>query len=399
MYERSTNSVLAGRLREPRRSIQVLTGPRQVGKTTAVRQVLETLGMPSHYATADTATLQSRVWLEAQWLQARAMQTQLGRPVVLAIDEVQKVPAWSEVAKRLWDEDSFASRDVRVVLTGSSPLGVQRGLSESLAGRFETVAMTHWAWPECRDAFGWDVETFIFYGGYPGAASLIDEPGRWRSYVLDSIVETTVSRDILLMTRVDKPALLRRVFHVACEYAGRELTYERIVGQMHDAGNTTTVAHYLDLLDAAGLVSALQKFASDAARRRRSTPKFAVHNTALISAVAGLTMGEARADARVWGRFVEAAVGAHLLAEARRSRLAVHYWRSRVRGVDVEVDYVTVHGQTVTAIEVKSGAPTGSLEGLAALRDQFGPRVRTVLVGTGGTALADFLAADPAAPA
>jgi len=395
MYARSANAILLTRLREPRRFIQVLSGPRQVGKTTAVRQVLDVLDMPAHYATADTATLQSRAWLEEQWVQARALHAEAKRAVVLAIDEIQKVPDWSALAKRLWDEDSFAARDVRVVVTGSSPLGVQRGLSESLAGRFETVVMTHWTWPECRDAFGWDLDTFIFHGGYPGAAPLIHEPERWRSYILDAIVETTVSRDILLTSRVDKPALLRRVFHTACEYAGRELTYEKIVGQMHDAGNTTTVAHYLDLLDAAGLVSALQKYASDAARRRRSTPKFAVHNTALLSAVAGLAFGEARADGRVWGRFVEAAVGAHLLAEARRSRGAVHYWRGKVRGADVEVDYVTVQGRAVTAIEVKSGAPIGSLEGLAAFRDQFGPRVKTVLVGTGGVPLGDYLASSP----
>ena len=268
---------------------------------------------------------------------------------------------------------------------------MQQGLSESLAGRFETLPMTHWTWPECRDAFGWDLDTFIYYGGYPGAAPLIGDPDRFRAYILDSVIETTVSRDILLMRRIDKPALLRRLFHLACEYAGRELTFEKMVGQLHEAGNTTTVAHYLDLLDAAGLVAGLQKFAGDSARRRRSTPKLAVHNTALMMAVAGRTFDETRADHEAWGRHVEAAVGAHLLARARRTRGIVFYWRTKIRGVDVEVDYVSVRGEEITALEVKSGAAVGSLEGLAAFRTAFGPDVRTQVVGTGGTPLDEFL--------
>jgi predicted AAA+ superfamily ATPase len=386
------NAVLLDRLHEPRRFLQVVAGPRQVGKTTALRQLLERLDLPSHYASADTATLQSRTWLEEQWAEARRLHTLSGLPVVVAVDEIQKVPGWSGTAKRLWDEDSFEKRDVRAVVTGSSPLLMQQGLSESLAGRFETVPMTHWTWPECRDAFGWDLDTFLFHGGYPGAAPLVGDFQRWRSYVLDAIVETTVSRDILLMTRVDKPALLRRVFHLACEYAGRELTFEKIVGHLQDVGNTTTVAHYLDLLDAAGLVAGLQKYAGDTARRRRSTPKLAVHNTALLTAIAGTPLDELRADGRAWGRLVEAAVGAHLLARARLTRTSVYYWRTKVGGADVEVDYVVVRGRDVTAIEVKSGATVGSLEGLATFREHFGTRVKAVIAGTGGVPLEQFLA-------
>jgi len=391
MYQRPSNTELLTRLREPRRFLQIVTGPRQVGKTTAIRQVLEALDMPSHYATADTAMLQSAAWLDEQWASARQILAGVRGPAVLAIDEVQKIADWAPWVKRLWDEDSFAGRDLRVVLSGSSPLLMQQGLSESLAGRFETLPMTHWTWPECRDAFRWDLDTFIFYGGYPGAAPLVDDPARWRAYVLDSVIETTVSRDILLMQRVDKPALLRRLFHLACDYAGRELTFEKMVGQLHDAGNTTTVAHYLDLLDAAGLVAGLQKYAGDTSRRRRSTPKLAVHNTALSSAVAGRTLEESRPDPAVWGRCVEAAVGAHLLGQARLGRGSLCYWRTKSRGHDVEVDYVRVDGATVTAIEVKSGATVGPLDGLAAFRQTFGSSVRTALVGTGGVSIEDFL--------
>jgi len=391
MFERPINRQILARLREPRRLIQVILGPRQVGKTTSIRQVLEAIDYPSHYVTADTATLQSAAWLDEQWTRARQMLSDSRRPVVLAVDEVQKISTWPSWVKRLWDEDSFAGRDVRVLLSGSSPLLMQQGLAESLAGRFETLPMTHWAWPECRDAFGWNLDTFIFFGGYPGAAPFIDDIERWRAYILDSVIETTVSRDILLMTRIDKPALLRRLFHLACEYAGRELTFEKMVGQLHDAGNTTTVAHYLDLLDAAGLVSGLQKYVGDASRRRRSTPKLAAHNTALVSAVADRSFSATRSNPAAWGRCVEAAVGAHLLAQARRERGAVYYWRTKVRGSDVEVDYVTVRGAQVTAIEVKSGATIGSLEGLAAFRSAFGSSVATQLVGTGGVPIDEFL--------
>lgn len=390
MYERRQNQTLRQRLREPRRFIQILLGPRQVGKTTSLRQVLAALDMPTHYATADTATLQSSAWLEEQWAEARRLQAESRSPAVLAVDEVQKVGDWSARVKRLWDEDTYAARPIHVVMTGSSPLGMQRGLSESLAGRFETIAYTHWLYPECRDAFGWELSTFMFYGGYPGAAPLISEPERWRSYVLDSIVETTVSRDVLLMTRIDKPALLRRVFDLACEYAGKELTFEKMVGALQDAGNTTTVAHYLDLLDASGLVVGLQKYAGDVARRRRSTPKLAVHNTALMTAVRGWDFAATKADPAAWGRVVDAAAGAHLLAKARLNRSAVYYWRTSRQGSSVEVDYVLDTGVAVLGLEVKSGGGPGSLAGLEAFRTSFGEAVQTELIGAGGTSLEEF---------
>ena len=391
MFERAINRQILTRLREPRRLIQVILGPRQVGKTTSLWQVLDAIDSPSHYVTADTATLESAAWLDEQWACARQMYSDWQRPVVLAVDEVQKISNWESWVKRLWDEDSHAGRDVRVLLSGSSPLLMQQSLAESLAGRFETLPMTHWLWPECREAFGWDLDTFIFFGGYPGAAPFIDDIERWRAYILDSVIETTVSRDILLMTRIDKPALLRRLFHLACEYTGRELTFEKMIGQLQDAGNTTTVAHYLDLLDSAGLVTGLQKYAGDASRRRRSTPKLAAHNTALVSAVRGRSFSSTRSDPAAWGRSVEAAVGAHLLAQARRERGAVYYWRTKVRGLDVEVDYVTVRGAQVVAIEVKSGATIGSLDGLGAFRSAFGASATTQLVGTGGVPVEEFL--------
>ena len=231
---------------EPRRFLQVLAGPRQVGKTTLARQLAGELAIASHYATADEPTLQDRAWINQQWDIARSLVRgqKSKRLALLIIDEVQKVPGWSETVKRLWDEDTAANMPLLVLLLGSSPLLMQRGLTESLAGRFEIIPVPHWSYSEMREAFGWSLEQFIYFGGYPGAASLIGEEQRWRQYVVDSLIETTVSRDILLMTRVDKPALLRRLFLLSCEYSGQILSYQKMLGQLQEAGNTVTLADY-----------------------------------------------------------------------------------------------------------------------------------------------------------
>lgn len=391
MYQRTINAVLRRRLtQEPRRFVQIVLGPRQVGKTTSVNEALNGIGLPVVKGSADTPGLQSPEWLVGKWLEARNACAQSGTPVILSLDEIQKVSDWSAWVKKLWDEDALSGCDIRVVLTGSSPLLMQQGLTESLAGRFEVIRANHWTWPECRDAFDWDLDTYIYHGGYPGAATLIGEPGRWRDYIANAIVETSVSRDILLMTRVDKPALLRQVFSLACEYAGQVLTFEKMLGSLQDAGNTTTVAHYLELLDGAGMVTGLQKYSAEAVRRRRSSPKLAVQNTALMSAFDPRTFGGARADSEWWGRLTEAAVAAHLIAMTHEdAHTTLHYWRDRRRGVDHEVDYVikTPHG--LTGIEVKSGKSAGSLSGLAAFLLAH-PEAQTLTIGTAGTPLEEF---------
>jgi len=381
MYRRYTTDILVARLREGRGSMQILLGPRQSGKTTSVRQALDELGQPFVYASADGPVPFGPEWVAQQWRVAR----QQGEPCILVLDEVQKAQGWPEQVKAEWDADTWAARDIRVVLLGSSPLLVQRGLTESLAGRFETVRSTHWTYVECRDAFGWDVDTFLFYGGYPGAARYVDDHDRWRAYILDAIVETTVSRDVLLLTRIDKPALLRRLFQLACEYSGQELSYRKMIGQLTDAGNTTTLAHYVDLLSGTGLVTGLQKHTSRPVEKRSSSPKLLVMNTALMTAMSGALFEEARSDQAFWGRIVESAVGAHLLAVAQREGGEVRYWRDGPS----EVDFVTVRGRSVTAVEVKSGA-TPDYRGLEVFRTRF-PGSGTLLVGAGGTPLETFL--------
>ena len=386
-YSRPQAALLKRRLAEARRFIQVIAGPRQVGKTTLVQQVVGASALPARYASADEPTLRGRDWIAQQWDAARLESTAAGRGgSVLILDEIQKIGGWSETVKRLWDEDSRAKRPLRVVVLGSAPLLIARGLTESLAGRFEILHLPHWGFAEMHSAFGWAIEQYIFYGGYPGAAPLIRDAPRWSRYILDALVETTISRDVLLLSRVDKPALLRRLYELACRYSGQILSYTKMLGQLQDAGNATTLAHYLDLLAGAGMVRGLQKYAGSAARQRGSSPKLQVLNTALQTAALGLTLQQARGDPALWGHLVESAVGAHLANAAAAGDCELFYWREGNR----EVDFVLRKGRTVTAIEVKSGRARDTLPGLSEFVAAFKPK-RQLLVGGDGIALETFL--------
>ncbi len=386
-FQRDYAVPLAARLREPRRFLQVLAGPRQVGKTTMVQQVLADFEGRSVFVSADEPALRDSAWVGAQWERARLVAKDAGkRGAVLVLDEVQKIPDWSEAVKRLWDEDTRTRLPLRTVLLGSAPLLVQRGLSESLAGRFEILHLPHWSFAEMRAAFGYSLEQYLYFGGYPGAAPLVDDPPRWRRYLLDALVETTIARDLLLLTRVDKPALLRRLFELGCRYSGQVLSYTKMLGQLHDAGNTTTLAHYLELLAGAGMITGLSKFAGAAVRSRGSSPKLQVFNTALLTAQSGLTPSEARADREFWGRLTESAVGAHLANAAACGLCQLFYWREGNR----EVDFVVRAGRMLVAIEVKSGRAPIAHSGLAAFKEAFKPK-RTMLVGGDGTPVEEFL--------
>ena len=367
--------------------MQVVAGPRQVGKTTLVTHVVDTAGVPHIFASADEPALRGPEWIDAQWEAARLrLRDSAAQEALLVLDEIQKVPRWSEAVKRLWDADTRARRPLKVVLLGSAPLLVQQGMTESLAGRFEVVHLTHWTLAEMKQAFGWTVDQYIFYGGYPGAAPLITDPERWARYVRDSLIDTTISRDVLLLSRVDKPALLRRLFELGCAYSGQILSYTKMLGQLQDAGNTTTLAHYLELLGGAGILVGLQKYAAGASRQRGSSPKLQVLNTALMTAQSGVSLADARRDGALWGRLVESAVGGHLANAAAAGICEVFYWRERSH----EVDFVVRTGKTVTAIEVKTGRPRGSFPGLAAFGAAF-PKARKLLVGGDGIVVEEFL--------
>jgi predicted AAA+ superfamily ATPase len=386
-YRRRQAAELARRLGEPRRFIQVVAGPRQAGKSTLVAQAVEGLRVPVRVVSADEPALRGPNWIAAQWEAARLETGPAG--AVLVIDEVQKAAGWSESVKRLWDEDTRAGRGLHVVLLGSAPLLVEQGLSESLAGRFEVIRVPHWSLAEMRAAFGITLDEYVYFGGYPGAAPLIDDEARWRRYVLDALIETTISRDVLLLTRVDKPALLRRLFELGCRYSGQELSYTKMLGQLHDAGNTTTLAHYLELLAGAGLLTGLPKFSGNVIRRRGSSPKLQVLNTALATAQSGRSFADTRADGEAWGRLVESAVGAHLANVAATGEVELSWWRDG----DREVDFVLRGAGGIAAIDVKSGRAPAAQPGIAAFTAAFsglGP-IRPLLVGGDGIPLERFL--------
>jgi uncharacterized protein len=378
MYQRAHYQLLADRLQEPRRFIQVLFGPRQVGKTTLVGQILNNVKAANVLISADGISNAGNTWLEQQWEAARQMSKRDGGEYILAVDEVQKIENWSETVKKLWDEDTQAKRNIKVILLGSSRLLIQQGLTESLAGRFETIYLGHWSFEEMEQAFGVSEDQFVWFGGYPGAASLMHDEERWRKYVNDALIETSISKDILMLTRVDKPALLRRLFELGCMYSGQILSYTKIVGQLQDAGNTTTLAHYLDLLDTAGLLSGIEKYAGAQIRQRSSSPKFQVHNTALLTAQQHATLEETRLQPERWGRWVEAAVGAYLVNQQLSEGFSLHYWRHR----NDEVDFVLERKGKIIGLEVKSGA-TQKASGMEAFKKQFNS-AKVLLVGNSG---------------
>jgi hypothetical protein len=387
MYKRKIYNTVLKRVLEDRKFIQVLLGPRQVGKTTLSMQIKDEIKTSSIFISADIATLKDLSWLEKNWQSARE-KAKNAKECLLIIDEVQKIPNWSSMIKKLWDEDTRNKINLKVIILGSSPWLMQKGLTESLAGRFEIIHVTHWNFLEMSEYFKFDLNEFIFYGGYPGAASFAKEKDfeRWLNYINDSLIETTVSRDILLMTRVDKPVLLRRLFQFACTYSSQILSYQKMLGQLQDAGNTTTLAHYLELLTGTNLATGLSKFSSKEIKVRSSSPKLQVFNTALMSACVNKTFDEAKNDGEYWGRLVESAIGAHLLNEIKGKQIQLFYWREN----NLEVDFVLKKGNYITAIEVKSSYKKVNLSAIDAFKKAFNPN-KILAVGNSGLSIEEFL--------
>lgn len=387
MYRRSLVAEVASALESGPPFVRVVVGPRQVGKTTAAEQIAESLGWPAHVITADSPRPHQPEWIDLQWDLAERLST--GGPVLLVLDEVQKVPGWSEVVKKRWDARKKTKSKVRPLLLGSSALLVQKGLTESLAGRFFLHRCMHWSWPEMKVAFGVGLDEWIYFGGYPGAAELTQTVDTWKRYVTDSLVETVIARDVLQLQTVNKPALLRHLFAVAAGYPAQVVSYTKMLGQLHDAGNTTTLAHYLSLLETAFLISGLPMFTRGVVRKRASSPKLVLWNNALATSSLLPNFSEARADGELWGRLVENAVGAHLLNHLHGPAWSISYWRDG----DDEVDFVVNHGQKTWAIEVKSTRMRPS-RGLEKFLARY-PKTHPVIVGAGGVALETFFAGPP----
>lgn len=369
MFERSELQVIENRINEPRRLIQVISGPRQVGKTTLVNQLVKRLSIPYIYEAADAVPAGNALWIDQIWDTTRLkLKAERSGQYILVLDEIQKIPDWSESVKKNWDRDTRDKIEIKTILLGSSRLLLRQGLTESLAGRFENITLGHWSFDEMHNAFGWDHETYAWFGGYPGSAELIADEDRWKKYIRDSLIETSISKDILMLTRIDKPTLLKNLFEAGCLYSGQILSYTKMLGQLQDAGNTTTLAHYLNLLSEAGLISGITKYSSSMVKTRTSSPKFQVFNNALLSAQHRLSFKEARNDHASWGRVIESAVGAYLSNEVLKDKISLYYWRER----NDEVDFVIERGGKLIGVEVKS-TWSKNKKGLSAFQKKFNP--------------------------
>lgn len=389
MYKRVQIKELKQRIIEPRNKIQVVSGPRQVGKTTIVKQVLQEIDIPADYVSADNIAPTNTDWISEVWAAARAsMKISKKEEYLLIIDELHKINNWSEAVKKEWDADTFNDINLKVVILGSSRLLLKRGLTESLAGRYELIRVPHWSFKEMHDAFGMDLEHYIYFGGYPGMAEYISSETRWRRYIKDSIIAPAIEKDVLLTKIIYKPELMKRLFELGCSYSGEELALDKMLGQLHDAGNITTLAGYLTTLDESKLLCGLQKYASDDARKYNSVPKLMVYNTALFSVQKRMTFEKAYTTPKLWGRWVENAVGAYLLNQADEYDYKVYYWRDR----DDEVDFIIEYNRQCIAIEVKSGINSKN-KGLSVFRNKFRP-VLSFVVGSNGIPIEEFLAGD-----
>ena len=392
-YLRKQFGTLKERVLEPRKFMQVVAGPRQVGKSTLVGQVLEQVSIAHVIEVADGVDPKDSDWIHRVWEAARATMTIRGvEEYLLVIDEVQKIENWSEMVKREWDADTRSRLNLKVVLLGSSRLLLKKGLTESLAGRYELIRMPHWSLQEMQDAFGVTLDEYIYFGGYPGPAHMIKDERRWRKYIKDSLVAPAIEKDVIMTSNIYKPALMKQLFELGCSYSAEILSLTKLMGQLQDAGNVTTLAGYLEILDECALLTALQKYAKDETRKRGSIPKYQVYNNALLTAYKGRGFVTDRTDTKAWGRWVESAVGAHLLSMADELDYKVYYWREPSRNKDEkdkEVDFIIDNGGEVIAIEVKSGR-RGMNAGLPDFVEAFKPK-RSFVVGTGGISLEDFL--------
>lgn len=384
-YRRVQFQEVLDRMNEPRGYIQVLAGPRQVGKSTLMNQVLAEICLPHYLYNADGVDENDTDWIYRTWESVRAqMAVSRQEEAVLVIDEIQKIKNWSDAVKKEWDSDTRNRVPLKVFLLDSSRLMLRKGLTESLAGRFEMIRLGHWTLQEMHDAFGWNLDQWIYYGGYPGTARFVSDIRRWRKYVRDSLVTPAIEKDVMLTSTIYKPALMKRLFELGCSYSAEILSLTKLLGQLQDAGNVTTLSSYLTILDQCNLLTGLQKYANDEARKYQSIPKYQVYNNALLTAYKGTAYEKDRINPDVWGRWVESAVGAYLLGGAEEGDYRVFYWREK----DEEVDFIIQRQGETVAIEVKSGR-RGMNSGLKTVGEKFHPK-RAFVVGTDGMPLEDF---------
>ena len=391
MYQRRHLNILKSRMAEPRRRMQIVMGPRQVGKSTLVGQFTEGISVPFDFFAADGVNRFDSSWIPNKWQQVRMrMDIHSEQEHILIIDEVQKIRGWSEQVKKEWDEDSRSHRNLKVILLGSSRLLLQKGLEESLEGRFETIKMGYWDWQEMHEAFGFSMDEYVYFGGFPGLAPDIQDEDRWRNLMEDSIISPILTRDILEIEEIRNPALLRQVFELACIESTKELSLTKMQGTMN-SGTVPTIKNYLDILNKSMIVQPLQNYSPSRVKEKQSVPKMQVFNNAFRNRFGTFSFDEARVDPAEWGRLVESAVGAHLANRAMTDDYELFYWRNERRQ---ECDYVLRKGQALVAIEVKSGSVDKTV-GFEKFKEQFADNVTAAfIVGPHALPLDDFFIMD-----
>ena len=390
-YERPHLAILKSRMAEPRRRMQIIMGPRQVGKSTMVGQFLDTTDIPFDYFAADGVNRYDTAWIANHWQEARMKMDLHGeREHILIIDEIQKILGWSEQVKAEWDADTRHKRNLKVILLGSSRILLQKGLDESLEGRFEPIKMGYWEWNEMKDAFGFTMQQYIYFGGFPGLAPDIHDEDRWRDLMEDSIITPILTRDILEIEEIRNPALLRQVFELACMESARELSLTKMQGAMN-SGTVPTIKSYLNILDQTMTVKPLQKYAPSPIKEKNSVPKMQVYNSAFRNRYGQYTFEEAVTNPTEWGRQVESAVGAYLANRSQLDGFELLYWRDEHKR---ECDYVLKKGQTLVAIEVKSSNADDSI-GFEQFKTRFADHIAAAfIVGPEGLPLEDFFSMD-----
>lgn len=389
MYKRAEYQIIKSRLEENRKFIQVVMGARQIGKSTVVKQVLKDIDIPFQFFSADNVPATNTAWISNCWAAVRSLKENKGwESAILVIDEIQKIANWSEAVKKEWDADTFNDNNIKVLLLGSSRVLLEKGLSESLAGRFEEIRMTHWTYNEMKECFGVTLDQYIFYGGYPGAATLLNDNDRFEQYIQSSIIDATINKDILMDAPIGKPALLKQTFELGAAYSGNLLSLNKMLGSLKDSGNTSTLAGYINLLNDSGLLCGLQKYSVDMSRRRASIPKFQVYNNALKMVYTPLTFEQAVLDRKAWGHIFESAIGAYLVSQAFANRFEVYYWRER----NDEVDFILRKKGSLIAIEVKSNAEK-TTQGLEKFKQLFNPKA-SFIIGDGGIGVEEFFSMD-----
>ncbi len=356
--------------------IQAVIGPRQVGKTTLALQLFDLWKGPKVYETADMPILPTAQWIADIWEKARALGNG-SNETLLIFDEIQKITRWSESVKRMFDEDRRFNNKIRIVLLGSSSLMMQKGLTESLSGRFEVHTHSHWSFSECHEFFGLNLDEYLFFGGYPGALKMRSETSRWSDYIRHSLIESVISRDVLLINPVEKPALLRQAFGLCLAHPAEILSYDKMVGQLQDAGNTTTIAQYLRMLENAFFISPLQKYSGNIIRQRSSSPKIIIMDNSLVNASTDKNYAEYMSDSSARGHIFENAVGTALYYLALEKGGRLFYWRERAN----EVDFVLQLGSKLAAIEVKSGLPGNSALSLKKFVSKYKEALPIIICG------------------